>query len=345
MPIRPDDAHPHPDGEELLDVDSVVPYLAARGLVRRRQHAVAVALGGGVSNIVLSVTDGAGGVVVKQSLPRLRVRDEWCAPRERVLTEADALVLAGTLTPGSVPRVLDRDATRNIIVLERAPAGWTDWKSMLLAGVVDPPVAERLALVLASWHAGTSAVELPERFAGTLAFEQLRVSPYYRAVAARLPDVKTPVGAYIEAMARRRICLVHGDFSPKNVLVGNNGAMWVLDFEVAHLGDPAFDLAFLLCHLTLKALHVPAAADGLDECAKRFAASYENAVPGPLRPTWSYVLGHVGCLLLARVDGKSPAEYLTEGERRAARTLGRQLLTGPPDHVAELATARRSQML
>lgn len=343
MPIRPDDARPHPADEELLDVESVVPYLVARGLVRRHHHAVAVALSGGVSNVVLGVTDGADGVVVKQSLPRLRVRDEWRAPRERVLGEADALALAAALTPGAVPRVLDCDVARNIIVLERAPAGWIDWKSMLLAGVVDPQVAERLALVLASWHTGTSTVPLPERLAGTLPFEQLRISPYYRTVAARLPDVKTPVEAYIEAMTRRRICLVHGDFSPKNVLVGENGAMWVLDFEVAHLGDPAFDLAFLLCHLTLKALHVPVVADALDECAKRFAASYENAVPGHLRPTWSYVLGHLGCLLLARVDGKSPAEYLTENERRASRALGRQLLADPPDHVAELPVVRRSR--
>jgi tRNA A-37 threonylcarbamoyl transferase component Bud32 len=335
------------DGD-LLDTGSVVPYLAARGLLRDPGHATAVALAGGISNVVLAVGDGVddaddGAVVVKQSLSRLRVRDEWRAPRERVLTEADALELAGKLTPGVVPRVLDRDTARNVIVLERAPAGWTDWKSELLSGRADPGVARRLGQVLAAWHADTSTGGLPERFADALPFEQLRVSPYYRTVAERLPDLAEPVGAYVEAMAGRRRCLVHGDFSPKNVLVGGAGAeaaLWVLDFEVAHLGDPAFDLAFLLSHLTLKAVHVPTSAAALDECASRFAAAYEDGVTETLRPDWAYVLGHVGCLLVARVDGKSPAEYLTEPERARVRDLGRQLLADPPPDIAGLATAR-----
>lgn len=332
---------------DLLDAGTVVPYLAERGLLRDPDRATAVALAGGISNVVLAVGDGTDeGVVVKQSLARLRVEDDWRAPRERVLTEADALELAGKLTPGVVPRVLDRDAARNVIVLERAPDGWTDWKSDLLSGRVHPEVARRLGQVLAAWHGETSTGGLPERFTDALPFEQLRVSPYYRTVAERLPDLAAPVAAYIDAMAGRRRCLVHGDFSPKNVLVDAAGAgagLWVLDFEVAHLGDPAFDLAFLLSHLTMKAVHVPEAAAAFDECAHRFAAAYEDGVTPLLRPDWSYVLGHVGCLLVARVDGKSPAEYLTEPERRSVRDLGRRLLADPPHDVAGLVAAREGQ--
>lgn len=325
--------------DDLLDADTVVGYLAERGLLRTPESATAVALGGGVSNVVLSVTDCSTGMIVKQSLPRLRVRDEWLAPRNRVLTEADALDLAATLTPGAVPRVHDRDADRHVIVLERAASGWLDWKSRLMTGDVDPRIAERLGLVLAKWHADTTTARLPERCYDTTAFEQLRVDAYYRTVATRVPDTAAALQTYIDAMAGRRRCLVHGDFSPKNVLVGDDG-LWVIDFEVAHLGDPAFDLAFLLCHLTLKAIHLPAVTEAFDESARRFAGSYQDAVPKTLRPDWSYVLGHVGCMLLARVDGKSPAEYLTEPERRRTASLGRSLLADPPDHVADLHELR-----
>ena len=102
---------------------------------------------------------------------------------------------------------------------------------------------------------------------------------------------------------------MHGDFSPKNVLVGPAG-LWVIDFEVAHRGDPAFDIAFMLCHLLLKSLHRPEMARQLDACGFEFAETYGAAVPPEVRPPWDYVFGHVACLVLARVKGKSPAEYL-----------------------------------
>ena len=45
------------------------------------------------------------------------------------------------------------------------------------------------------------------------------------------------------------------------------------------------------------------------------------------------VLGHVGCLMVARVDGKSPAEYLSPDERDVARAVGSRLLLAPPDSL------------
>jgi len=130
-------------------------------------------------------------------------------------------------------------------------------------------------------------------------------------------------------MAHCRRCLVHGDYSPKNVLVGAEG-LWVLDFEVAHLGDPAFDVAFMLNHLALKAIHRPDHANRYQACAQSFWRAYQCGVqPGFAGPT-SYVLGHLGCLMLARVDGKSPAEYLTIAEQVRSRALALALLAAPP---------------
>ena len=132
-------------------------------------------------------------------------------------------------------------------------------------------------------------------------------------------------------MGARRICLVHGDYSPKNVLIGQG--LWVIDFEVAHFGDPAFDVAFMLNHLLLKRLHLGGPGAGIENCVRGFWNGYRSAVSNVLLPDLRYVLGHVGCLMIARVDGKSPAEYLSPDERDAARAAGSQLLLEPPDSL------------
>ncbi|PZF85875.1 phosphotransferase [Jiangella anatolica] len=309
---------------ELLDETSVVAHLRGRGVLGAGPVTV-TALGGGVSNVVLAVADGHRRLVVKQALPRLRVAAEWTAPTDRTLTEADALVLTAGLTPGAVPAVIDRDDERHVLVLEHAPDGWRDWKADLLAGVVDASTAARLGEVLARWHtATTDPATLPGRIRdGGDAFERLRVEPFYRRVAAQLPgELGEAILATADAMTQHPACLVHGDFSPKNVLVGQG--LWVIDFEVAHRGDPAFDLAFLLCHLALKAVHRPASAAGYARCATAFATAY--GAKGTI--DWPYVLRHTGCLVLARVRGASPAEYLTAAGRDTAWRLGVDLLTG-----------------
>jgi aminoglycoside phosphotransferase (APT) family kinase protein len=330
------------DDYQELDVDNVVGYLSARGLPPAG-GARARPLGGGVSNIVIAVGVGPGSVVVKQALARLRVADPWWAPRERALAEAEALDLAARLTPDAVPHVLDRDPERCALVVERAPDGWREWKSMLLSGEIDEEVAVRLGSVLSRWHSATfHGRMLSARFYQQEPFEALRVEPYYRTVAQRVPHVSEAVLGYVDKMLARRLCLVHGDFSPKNVLVGPEPKLWVIDFEVAHLGDPAFDLAFLLCHLMLKSVHRPERAGAYDRCAVMFASAYETGVPAELSPSWDYVLGHVGCLLLARVDGKSPAEYLTRDDQSRVRRLGELLVSRPPATPVDLAYARRA---
>jgi 5-methylthioribose kinase len=313
----------------LLDSSTVGAFLAERGLVEDAAAVKARPLSGGVSNVVLAVECGEWRGVVKQALPRLRVADEWVATQERALTEADALRLAADLTPGAVPAVLDVDEGAYAIVIAAAPDGWVNWKDELLRGAVDVAIGERLGAILAAWHRGTHEGSSAWRLAGTDAFEQLRVDPYHRTVMRRRPELAEPIGEVVEQMLATRSCLVHGDFSPKNVLVGP-ADLWVLDFEVAHVGDPAFDLGFMLNHLLLKSIHRPADAARYYGCAHAFLAEYANGVPGELLPPLEYVLAHVGCLALARVDGKSPAEYLTAEERETARRVGEELLTSPP---------------
>lgn len=325
---------------QLLTPTTAAAYLRQRGLLDSGPVRVR-ALSGGVSSVVLAASDGKRAVVVKQALPRLRVADEWFASQSRTITEAEALELAGKLAPGVVPGVLHADAGRYVVVLDQAPDSWHDWRSLLLAGYADCEVAARLGRVLATWHRRTwGGVGLTARMDDTEPFEQLRVDPYYRTLARRRPELAGLVLRYADRMRGRRRCLVHGDLSPKNILVGPADATWVIDFEVAHRGDPAFDVAFLLSHLLLKSLHRPSDTDGFDDCIREFLHAYAQGIELQEAWDWPYLMGHVGCLLLARVHGKSPVTYLSKTGMCGAHRLGTGLLQSPPETLDELLRRR-----
>jgi tRNA A-37 threonylcarbamoyl transferase component Bud32 len=312
------------EAPELLTADTCAGYLRDRGVVSA--DASVIELGGGVSNVVLLAESAQGRFVVKQALPKLRVADDWRAKQERTVTEAAALRLAARLAPGSVPNVVDSDPDRCVLVIEAAPPSWTDWKQQLLARRVDVDVARALGNVLGHWHHATAAQpELAASCDDPEAFEQLRVDPYLRTVQARHPDFAALVQPAIDHLVGSRTCLVHGDFSPKNVLVGD-GSVWVVDFEVAHVGAPEFDVAFMLCHLVLKAIHVPSHEPDYRDCAAAFLAAYADAAMDVAVGHDAQVARQLGCLLLARVDGKSPAEYLTKTEQARAWEIGTTIL-------------------
>lgn len=315
---------------ELLSTQNVAAYLHTRGLLEGGTALAVNELGGGVSNVVLAVETANRSYVVKQSLPQLRVAEEWLANRERASTEAAALKLVRHRTPDAVPEVFDADAGACALVIAAAPKSWPTWKSELLAGRIDLRVAVQLAETLAEWHlipqAQLAAID------GQVAFEQLRVNPFYRTVMERVPAVADAVRGFMDRMLMTRRTFVHGDFSPKNVLVGP-GQTWVIDFEVAHVGDPAFDLAFLISHLLLKGVHRPADRDKYRRCARTFLHTYYAITGESFAGPTDYVLGHAGCLVLARVDGKSPAEYLSEPERHIARQLGIKLVVESPGEL------------
>jgi aminoglycoside phosphotransferase (APT) family kinase protein len=168
-------------------------------------------------------------------------------------------------------------------------------------------------------------------FSDLTAFTQLRVDPFHRTVAERHPDLADVIGLTVQEMQRSPVCLVHGDYTPKNVLVEPGSArVWVIDWEVAHVGDPAFDPAWTVGHLLLKSVHRPAAAPAYAAAAAAFLAAFQAEVSGAVLSDPAQLVRQTGCLLLARVDGKSPAEYLTDSERRRVRALARRLLTDQP---------------
>ena len=208
----------------------------------------------------------------------------------------------------------------------------------------------QLGELLGRWHRATLGVELPSEVAGQSSFDALRLEPYYRTAARRQPQLCSPILTLADELSDRRLCLVHGDFSPKNILVGppaQGFPLWVIDFEVAHEGDPVFDLAFMASHLTLKAIHRPVCAPLHDACLRDFFRSYvrEVSAGGPaaasvLSPRMPYLLSHIGALLVARVVGRSPAEYLSPAEKGHSLALGEALLNEPHDDLETLFEVR-----
>lgn len=329
--------------EALLNPVSVVPYLERNGIVRPGASAVEVS--GGVSNVVLRVVDSERDLVVKQSLPRLRVEEEWLAPQERTITEAEAMNLASTVVPGGVPTVVHLDAPSFIMAMRAAPSGWTDWKSQLMRGVVNLSTAERVGSIIGAIHSATlDEHSLSPLLLQTEPFEQLRLRPYYEHTGRARPLWAPLLSELADELRHNRTCLVHGDLSPKNILaaeesIGADDA-WIIDFEVAHRGDPRFDLAFLLTHLTMKAVHLPHRAEQFDAAAAAFLNGYSTGVPPELSPDLEGTLRHVGALLLARVHGKSPAEYLDGAEQQHIERLSAPALEGRLSTLDDLIRCR-----
>jgi len=316
--------------------NEVVEYLSIRGLLPVPQ---ATSLPGGVSGETFLVECPPTRLVMKRALSQLLVAGDWPAKPERAMTEAAAIAFLHDMTPEHTPMLLDADPARHIVVMTAAPSEWVSWKSVLLGDLPDPtsgPVATAVALgdVLGIWHARTwHDPKVAAEFDDYEAFEQLRLAPFHRVVAAAHPPVAAAIGLCIEELEGARDCLVHGDFSPKNVLVGADGVM-VLDFEVAHVGAAIFDLAFMSCHLALKAMHSPLRAALLADAGAAFLNAYLRRSP---HLGGSELVGrlavHTACLVLARVDGQSPATYLNSRTAGASRELALAILSAPTGTV------------
>jgi 5-methylthioribose kinase len=288
-------------------------------------------LGGGVSNAVLLITTSDGHrIVMKQSLGKLRVEQDWFSDRERIHRECDAIrMLHPILAEGEIPAVVFEDRENCIFAMTAAPDGALPWKSILMNGVCDMAVAERVGRMLGQIVvASRQDPAFRETFSDLIVFDQLRLDAYYRSTAGRHPDLQGFFDDLIGSTRERNYSLVHGDWSPKNLLVSPGGDVVVIDFEVVHFADPAFDAGFLINHLLLKSIHL-----GLDyrPAAMRFFSALSSAVAEP----WleAATVRHLGGLMLARVDGKSPVEYLAPGNQQIVRAIAMPLIAEPVDTI------------
>ena len=325
-----------------LSAGNAAEYLGRRGMTCVAPRITE--LGGGVSNTVLLVEGGERRFVLKQALAKLRVQDDWFSDRERVFRESAVMRwLAPHLPPGSVPEVLFEDRENCLFAMNAAPQEVQTWKTLLLHGEFDVRVAESVAgmlatLVSASWrHSESQRV-----FGDQTVFDQLRLDPYYRTTASRHPELRPQFDRLMCESSSRRASLVHGDWSPKNFLV-STAAVMAIDFEVIHFGDPSFDSAFLVNHLLLKSFYRPQWSAGYAQLAGRFWEVYRAGLPAECDWIEPATLAHLGCLLLARIDGKSPAEYITDPHLRAqVRQFAGHLIVSPPARIADVFAQARS---
>jgi aminoglycoside phosphotransferase (APT) family kinase protein len=313
------------EGDEV-DVEILADYLRSRDLVPEDAAISAERLTGGVSADVVAVrieaASGSQNWVIKRALPKLRVASAWVAAPKRAITEARAMEVAARILPGRVPDVLYVDPVAFVIVQQRAHPSLRDWRASLLAGprAEDLETAAALGTSLATLHSATTDRSALSEFGDLSALVELRIDPFHRTAAAALPDAASRLDELADELIERRYCLVHGDFTPKNVLA-DGSRLQILDWEVAHIGNPVFDIALLLAHFVCKAVHRPGSARGYVTCAREIHHRYIAGIAPALRPDERSIAAHLAAFVLARTDGKSPAAYLTADQKRTARNL------------------------
>ncbi len=287
-------------------------------------------LTGGVSSDIFRVKLDSRSACVKFAIDRLRVASEWRAPVSRSAAEHDWLSFVGAAFPGLVPPLIGVDDANHAIVMEfLAPADHPVWKARLMAGEVDVAFAGEVGARLAAIHSRSAAEpDLAARFDNGANFASLRLDPYLRFTASRHPDLAARIEALADDLAGTRIALVHGDISPKNILCGPGGPVFI-DAECATFGDPAFDVAFCLNHLLIKAIVFPSVRDALEASAEALWTGYRAGIDWePPAVVQARVARILPALMLARVDGKSPLEYLTPESGDAVRRIACAALLG-----------------
>ncbi|MFM7780980.1 MAG: phosphotransferase [Alphaproteobacteria bacterium] len=323
--------------------EAITAGLVAMGLLAPGAALQGEALAGGVSSDIWHLTLPNGQeICVKRALPKLKVAADWRAPVVRNIYEARWLREADRALPGAAPKLLGQDEATGALAMEfLSPADHPVWKARLRDGHADVGFAAEVGRRIAAIHAHAAAQpELAAAFPTDEIFHAIRLEPYLLATARAHPDLAVVLQDIAALTARSKRTLVHGDVSPKNILCGPSGPVF-LDAECAWWGDPAFDLAFCLNHLLLKCLWTPGAAAGFMACFEALAASYLAGI------TWeatdaleARAARLLPGLFLARVDGKSPVEYLTaEADKNRVRRVTRALLTRPTDRLMAVRAA------
>lgn len=267
-------------------------------------------LSGGVSSDIFLVEDGEKKFVIKQALATLRVADEWHANISRNMYEQRYIRYVGKRFPQWTPKLLASFEQDNLFAMEFLAGDYLDWKKALLrqkcSGSIANTVGEALGAI---HHCSWGCEEAEQRFDSVQNFQELRLSPYFESLIPKHPELEQDILSLCQRIRSTKTCLVHGDYSPKNILVSQHDIK-IIDCEVAWYEDPVFDLAFMINHLVIKSIHFQ--NPEFVELAKIFYQAYRNALraemlsdidPEHLCKTISY-------LMLARVDGKSPVEYL-----------------------------------
>jgi len=324
------------------DHAGIAAFLRAAGLVPPDVAPSFTPLTGGVASDIWKVEAGGRSFAVKQALAKLRVAREWKVPVTRNVSEVEWLRVAADVVPDAVPKVLAHNAGLGAFAMEYLdPARHPVWKSQLAAGHTDAAFAAQVGRTIGAIHAATAhSQEMSRRFANDALFHAIRLEPYLEATAQAHPDLTSRLMELSRDTLATKRALVHGDVSPKNILVGPQGPVF-LDAECAWYGDPAFDLAFCLNHMLLKCLWAPQARTGFLACFDALAEAYRARVNWePVAELERRAAKLLPALFLARVDGKSPVEYIVdETDKARVRRVAIPLIASPSVGLAQIRHA------
>ncbi|WP_018305306.1 phosphotransferase [Desulfitobacterium hafniense] len=325
---------------ELLD------YLLKNGLIEGKNYSVRY-FNNGVSATVAMIENDKKSIIAKQALAKLNVAADWACDQSRMLVEQKALTTYSKIIKEYVPAPIFYDEENYIMVREAAPRSSSMWKEQLLKGVLDFSVAEKAAQALSAIHNRTAGdQQVAEEFKEIKFFYDLRIEPYIETVVKVHPQLKEHADRIVDRLMNQKIALVHGDYSPKNILVDQD-RLYVLDLEVSHYGNPAFDLAFFTNHFVLKAVKnsrwYNAYLTMLDFIAQSYLKAIEFADAKEFEHEAVQILAYH---MLARIDGKSPAEYITDSlDKDIVRAVAFKIIEQDSscydDVISELAAVLR----
>ncbi len=322
--------------------DELLAALVRLGLCSAADKPVFERLTGGVSSDIWRVALSDRVICVKRALSKLRVDADWYAPVERNEFEAAWMRDAAAIVPNAVPALLGQDELSGTLAMAYLPPDQFHlWKDQLRQGHADPKTASEVGNRLVAIHrASAKDSSLSQRFASEKIFYDIRLEPYLAATAVAHPDCASALHHLVEQTQANQRALIHGDVSPKNILIGPDGPVF-LDAECACFGDPAFDLAFCLNHLLLKGIWVPEAKSRFLECFDELARAYREGIdwepPAQFEERAAALLPG---LLLGRVDGKSPVEYLRENrDKDRVREVAKAFLNNPSSRLETIRVA------
>ena len=319
--------------------NELLTYLRDQGHLLSGEMGRVEILRGGVSNrtVLLERSNGESWVL-KQALSKLRVKEDWFSEPHRIQLEARGMQwLAKLSPPGSIPRLVFLDESRNILAMEAVPQPHYNYKALLLNGQIQMEYFRQFGALLGTIHsqAGIFRKDIAETFADRSFFETLRMEPYYEFTATKIPSAK----AFLEALCRqcRSHCytIVHGDYSPKNILI-HRDKLVLLDHEVIHFGDGTFDIGFALCHLLSKANHLRKGRRLMIEGALLFCRAYLEVNPHWNPEREQRAVDHTLACLLARVHGRSPHDYFSSESQQVQTQITSQLIGQRPADLKSL---------
>ncbi|MDR1587659.1 MAG: phosphotransferase [Treponema sp.] len=322
---------------DIADKGVLESYLLEKKIVDRDEGYSLKYCKGGVSGTVAFVYAGGKPLIIKQALGQLKVKEDWFCDPNRMGIEYKSNEIYHRIAPDCAPEVYFYDGENYIYGREAVPENCSMWKADLMSGLLDFAVAEKTIKTLSLVHKGcASDREIAEIFKDKKIFYELRISPYIEFTVEKYPELKSFARPIVAELMESKISLVHGDFSPKNIMVNGRGIS-VLDYEVAHYGHPSFDLAFFSNHFILKAVKNKQWAGAYLSMLGYMLEIYFSRVSYmPARELENSFVRLLSLMMLARVDGKSPAEYITEeGDKALIRTMALESINRNTDGYRE----------